>query len=112
MLFEFSIDLENELSRLLGSYKIVIPNSIVRELNFLSKKGKGKKKVNAKASLKLIEKYEIFPTDEMNADSSILKLAKELHSIVVTNDKELRSRLKDIPAPVIFLRAKNKLAIE
>ncbi len=41
MCFEFSIDLEKELTRLLGSYHIVVPSSIVKELESLSKKGAG-----------------------------------------------------------------------
>ena len=112
MLFEFSIDLENELTRLLGKYKIVIPQSILEELRFLSTSGAGKKKVNAKASLKLIEKYDVVDADGKNADDSVLSLAQQTNGIVVTNDRELRNRLKQSSITVIFLRAKKKLSIE
>ena len=47
MCFEFSIDLEKELTRLLGRYCIVVPSSIVRELEFLAKTT-GKKRGKAK----------------------------------------------------------------
>ena len=43
MLFEFSIDLEKELTRLLGAYKIIVPFSVITELKFLIDKSKGKK---------------------------------------------------------------------
>ena len=112
MLFEFSIDLEKELTRLLGNYRIVIPTSIVRELEFLSENGRGKKKAKAKASLKLIKKYDAIDADEMGGDDSILELAKKINGIVVTNDKELRDRLKKMSLSVIFLRAKKKLVME
>lgn len=112
MLFEFSIDLEKELTRLLGNYHIVIPTPIVKELEFLSENGMGKKKMKAKASLKLIKKYDTIDVNEEDGDNSILELAKKVNGIVITNDRELRNRLKEISLLVVFLRAKKKLAIE
>ena len=112
MCFEFSVDLEKELTRLLGSYHIVVPSSIIRELEFLSKKGMGKKKINAKASLKLVENYDTIVVNEKNADDSLVNLAKRMDCVVVTNDKELRKRLRDASASVAFLRAKKKLMME
>ena len=112
MLFEFSIDLEKELTRLLGSYHIVIPTPIVSELEFLSENGRGEKKTKAKASLELIKKYDTINVDEKGGDDSILDLAKKINGIVVTNDRELRNRLKKISLSVIFLRAKKKLVME
>lgn len=112
MCFEFSIDLEKELTRLLGSYHIVVPSSIIRELEFLSKKGVGNKKIKAKASLKLVENYETVVVDEKNADDSLIILAKMMNGVVVTNDKELRKRLRDASVSVVFLRAKKKLMME
>lgn len=112
MLFEFSIDLEKELTRLLGNYSIVIPTPIVRELKLLSDNRRGEKKAKAKASLKLIKKYDAIDVDEMGGDDSILELAKKINGIVVTNDRELRDRLKKMSLSVIFLRAKKKLVME
>ena len=112
MCFEFSIDLERELTRLLGSYHVIVPSSIIRELEFLSKKGAGNKKIKAKASLKLVDKYETVSVDEKNADDSLINLAKKMNGVVVTNDKELRKRLRGASVSVVFLRAKKKLMIE
>ena len=112
MLFEFSIDLEKELTRLLGKYHIVIPTPVVRELEFLSENRRGKKKAKAKASLKLIEKFDTIDINEEDGDDSILELANRINGIVVTNDRELRNRLKEISLSVIFLRAKQKLFME
>ena len=112
MLFEFQINLEDELVKLIGKNKIIIPKTIRDELEFLSKNGKGKKRINAKASLELIKKYEIVDIDVKNADDSIFQLAKQTCSYVLTNDKELRQRLKKNSIHVIFLRAKKKLQIE
>jgi rRNA-processing protein FCF1 len=112
MLFEFSIDLESELTRLIGKNRIIIPEPILRELVFLSKKGKGQKKVNAKAALKLIKDYDIVEIDTMNADESVFLLAKKLNAIVVTNDRELRDRLKKNSISVVYLRGKQRLELE
>ena len=111
MLFEFSIDLEDELTRLLGKYKIVIPSPILEEIKYLSKDGKGKKKLIAKPTLELIKKYEIVDV-EGNADDSVIILAKKLNGIVLTNDREIRKRAKENSLHNIFLRGKNKLVLE
>jgi len=111
MLFEFSVDLESELTRLLGQYKIIIPSTIVEELIYLSKKGRGQKKINAKASLELIKEYNIYNIDTNDADESVFLLAKKTNGIVVTNDKELRKKLKEISIRVIFLKGKKTLEL-
>jgi rRNA-processing protein FCF1 len=111
MLFEFSLDLESELIRLLGKYKIIIPSPIVEELNFLSEKDKGQKGMNAKAALELIEKYDIFKIDAKTADEAVLITAKTTNGIVVTNDKELRQKLKELSIRVIFLKGKKTLEL-
>ena len=111
MLFEFSIDLEDELTRLLGKFKIILPRPIVDELKFLSESNDGKKRQKAKAALKLIKRYEIINEDG-TGDDSILNLATKINGVVVTNDHELRRRIKDKSLKVIFLRGKSKLVLE
>jgi len=111
MLFEFSINLEDELTRLVGKYHIIVPKPVFKELKYLSEKGKGTKKINAKSSLKLIERYEIAEIDKKTVDDSVLSLAEKTNGIVLTNDKELKKRLKEKSHQVIFLRSKKKLEI-
>jgi len=76
------------------------------------KKGKGKKKINAKAALKLIKKFETYSDEEKCVDNSIVNIALKTQGIVFTNDKELRKRLKEESLTVIFLRGKKKLELE
>ena len=111
MLFEFSINLEDELTRLVGKYHILVPKPVFKELKYLSEKGKGTKKINAKSSLKLMERYEIADIEEKTVDDSVLSLAEKTNGIVLTNDKELKKRLKEKSYQVIFLRSKKKLEI-
>ena len=111
MLFEFSIDLEGELTLLLGKFRILVPRPIYDELIFLSKYGKGKKKYNSKPALDLINKYEIIES-EGTGDDSVLILAKELNGAVLTNDKGLRKRAKKLHLQTIYLREKSKLVLD
>ena len=101
-----------ELTRIVGSYQICIPWSVQNELKILANKGNGKRAQNAQAALKLIQNFQIIPDEDQPVDDNILLLAVKLHAYVVTNDKELRHRLKEKHIGVIFLRGKQKLEID
>ena len=112
MLFELSIDIENELKRLLGLYRLIVPEPIKNELEILAKKGIGNQKRIAKPSLQLIKKYEIMKIDsDLKGDDAVLYLAKKLNGYVVSNDKGLRKRLKDQSIQTICLHGKNQLIL-
>ncbi len=111
MLFEYNINLKKELTKLLGSYEIVVPSKIVEELKFLSEKGKGKKKQLAKPALLLIENYNIFFDNSKNADDAVLNVAKKLNGVIFSNDKELKKRAKKEKIKTIFMRNKKYLMI-
>jgi rRNA-processing protein FCF1 len=111
MLFEFSIGLEKELTRLLGSYKIIVPSAVIDEIRILKDRAKGKKKLIAKPGLKLAESFEIFNTNLDDADDAVLSVAKEFNGVVFSNDKELRKRAKKEKLKTIYLRSKNHLEI-
>ena len=113
MCFEFSIDLEDELTRLLGNYHIIIPKPIVEELEFLVKNGRGKKKHIAKPALDLIKRYDIADLDtSKKGDDAVIYFAQELSGIVVTNDRDLKKRLRKLLIKVIYLRGKKRLVLE
>jgi rRNA-processing protein FCF1 len=113
MLFEFSIDLDNELNRLIGRHKVVVPIAVINELKFLSQKNKGKTSYKAKASLELVKKYEKVKLDiDLKADDAVFELARQLDGFVVTNDIGLKKRLRAANLHVVFLRGKKKLVLE
>jgi len=111
MLFEFSINLEDELTHLLGKYHMVVPKPIIKELEFLSKHGKGKKKLISRPALEFVKRYDVINIDE-KGDNAVMNLAKKLSGIVLTNDRELRKRLRAESLHVIYLRGKNRLVLE
>lgn len=110
--FEFSVDWEKELLRLIDGYKIIVPNEVIKELEVLSKQTASQRKLRAVASLKFTERYETIETRAGNADDAVIEAAKKTKGVVATNDTELRKRLKHESISVIFLRGKKKLALE
>jgi rRNA-processing protein FCF1 len=112
MFFEFSVDWEQELSRLLDGYCIVVPTEVIKELEVLSRQTASARKRKAAAALKLAKRYQTVKTIAENADDAVIEAAEKTQGVVVTNDTELRKRLNHDSIPVIFLRGKKKLALE
>jgi len=112
MCFEFSVDWERELTRLLGAYDVLVPCAVVHELVNLSECENDHRKKKALAALKLIEKYPTIEEVTRAADDAILKIAQRMSTVVFTNDTELRKRLISHHIPVVFLRGKKRLALE
>ena len=104
MVFQFRINLESELNRILGSYEIVVPSTVKKELKTLKDK-------HAKSALNFSERYRIISA-KGNPDDSIIELAEKEKGIVMTNDRILKKRLRGKNIPVVFLRGKNHLEIE
>lgn len=103
MPFQFPVDIESELCRLLGRYEIAVPSSVLEELGRLART-----KREAKAALKLAERYRVVEASGRR-DPAILRLARELGAIVLTNDKRLRRQLRAAGIPVIHLRGLSQL---
>jgi len=112
MFFEFSVDWEQELMRLLDGYRIVVPTEVIKELEILSRQTASTRKRKAAAALKLAKRYQTAETIAENADDAVIEAAKKTQGVVVTNDTELRKRLNHDSIPVIFLRGKKKLALD
>jgi rRNA-processing protein FCF1 len=108
--FEFSIDWETELDRILGSYSVVVPAAVVSELRMLQQKKKTQKK--ASAALHLISKYTMIDDAAVTADDACLNIAEKTNGIVMTNDSGLRERLQKHGHPVLFLRGKKRLVLD
>lgn len=108
--FEFSIDIEQELYRLLGRVSICIPQSVFLELEQLYARNNSKTSQKAKAALCWIKRFSIIPTTNPG-DAGVIEAAVQTKATVVTNDKELRRRLKQKHIPIITLRQNQYLVL-
>ncbi len=97
MPFQFSINLDSELDRLLGESRMVVPRPVIGEL-----KRSGSK--FSRSALALARKYEVVDTEEIG-DEAITEVALRLSAHVVTNDRELISELKEKGVKTISLRS-------
>lgn len=103
------IDLENEVTRLVGKCEITVPSIVVDEINNLVQR-EGKIRSAARVAQTLIKRFRIVKTSG-RGDQGIVDYARKIQGIVVTNDKELKKELKDIRIPVIYLRGNNHLEL-
>lgn len=112
MQFQFSVDIENELRRILDvAYEIVVPDIVVGELRHIAQSMTGKDRGEAMMAIRLAHTFRVVKA-EGPADTGILRLAEKLNAIVVTNDKILRARLRAKNIPNIHLRSKAFLTVE
>ena len=104
MPFEIGLNIDLAVRNVLGDVRMVVPEPLMGEL------GRSKNKF-AKAAIKLAQKYEIVPTENMG-DYAVLELAVRTEGVVLTNDRELRSRLRTLKIPTMYLRSGTHLVLE
>ncbi len=104
MPFEVRINLDIALRDLLGESRIIVPGPLIGELKHLKHK-------SARAALMLARRYEIIPT-VASGDDSVIELAVKEGAYVLTNDKELRRRLRKENVPLIYLRSGRHLVVD
>jgi len=108
----FKIDFLEEIQDLIREpFQIFVLSATLKELEKISKL-KIKESKYAKLALKLVKekKFLIIETACKNTDKAILELANK-DSIIATNDKELRNKLRKKGIKTIYLRAKKYLEI-
>ena len=104
--FKYKINIESELTGLIGSHNLLILKCVYNELKNLAGK-----KSEAKSSLNWIKKFQITET-EGKGDDCILETAKKMNTMVITNDTELKKRLKTEQIKVIYIRKKAYLVLD
>ena len=107
---QFNVDIFEELGRL-GYTEFIVPKTVLKELNMLKDRYKGKKKSSVDVAISLTERCEILDEDEGFADAVISNLASK-EVAVATNDKRLIKELKDRGVRVVRLRQKKLLCEE
>jgi rRNA-processing protein FCF1 len=113
---ELKIDIFEEVKHLLNqNIEFILLSPIKHELEMLATKKSPKIRREAFFALKLAEKckYVLVESDnKLTVDDTILRVAKNWKSPVFTNDRRLKSRLRDISVPVIYVRQKSRLDID
>ena len=107
MPFQFGLNLDLEIGRLVPGCEIVVPSSVVDELKAVLEKTKDP---HARSALSLAPKYRCINV-EGSGDEAVLELARRLGASVVTNDRGLRARAQAAGLDVIGLRGRNHLEI-
>lgn len=106
MPFQFRVNLDAELRRLLGDAVVLVPTPVLEELRLLATHDR-----DAVAALRLAARYRSVE-GHGSADDALLDLAPSLHAVVVTNDQPLLDRLRAAGVPRAFLRSRNHLEAE
>ncbi len=112
MQFQFHVDIERELRRIMDfAYEVAVPSIVVEELETIAKEGLGKDAHEARMALELAKTFKVVDAPG-EGDTGILRLAVNLNAIVVTNDKILRARLRAKDVPAVYMRSKAFLTVE
>jgi len=109
--YQFKVDIFEEIKRIMEEeYELIVFDSIIKELEKIAK-SKGKDAMAAKTALGLIKKKDvkIVITHDKIVDDTIA--AADDNTIVATNDKVLKEKLKNKNIKIIYLRNKKYLEI-
>ena len=110
--YQFKVDIFEEIKRIMEEeYELIVFDSIIKELEKIAK-SKGKDAMAAKTALGLIKKkgVKIVITYDKIVDNTIA--AADDNTIVATNDKVLKEKLKNKNIKIIYLRNKKYLEID
>ncbi|MFQ5909618.1 MAG: PIN domain-containing protein [Thermoplasmata archaeon] len=106
MPFQFGLNLDLELERLLGSHEVLVPRPVLEELSALASKSG-----IARKALRLAKKYTMIES-QGKADEVLIELARSRKAIVVSNDRSVISSLRKESLAYIRLRSRSHLVLE
>jgi rRNA-processing protein FCF1 len=107
MPFQFSINLDLELQRICGRFEVVVPSTVLAELEKVAAEQKASP---AKAALRLAAKYRTHRI-QGSGDDAVLASAIKLGAVLLTNDAGLRRRARGAGLRTICLRSRSHLEI-
>jgi len=111
---QFHLDLFSELERICNfKYEVYTLSNIIEELEKLINTGKLPEKKAASFALRLIKTkgIKVIKTDLKHVDDSLCELNPKEY-VVISQDKKLKSRLKEKGIKIIIIRQKNHLEWE
>jgi rRNA-processing protein FCF1 len=107
---QFNVDIFEEINRIMEEeYELITLSSVIEELKKISE-SRGNDAVAAKIALELVEKknVKVINTNNKNVDNAIVAIADK-NTIIATNDKALKKKIKNKNVKVIYLRGKKHL---
>lgn len=108
---QFKIDIFSELERVCDfNFEVRVLDKTIRELEKILKEGGGKERERAKLALEIIKKKGIkeIKTREGKVDDILVELGSK-GARVVTQDKELKRKIKEAGGQVMTIRQKKKI---
>jgi len=112
---EFHIDVFEEIQNLFGRrVEFILIKPVHDELRTLLKRG-SKVVRQAAYALELAKRCRIMNVEmkpSESTDDAIARVAKDTGTIVATTDLELKTRLRNINVPVIYLRERSRLEVD
>jgi len=109
--FQFNVDILSEIERvMMEPYTLFVLDKTIDELHRIVKLQKGKDKNSAKLALEYIKcKADIIKTEEGKyVDDAIISLSDN-ETVVCTQDRNLKKRVKDNKAKIIEMKQKSYL---
>jgi rRNA-processing protein FCF1 len=113
---QFHLDIVEELEQLLPSCKLLVPTAVLKELNLIKERSKGKDRIAASIAIKIASSFpvkilEMEQASGESVDDALLRLS-EKSRLLCTNDRELRTRAREKNINVIFLRQRKYLDVD
>ncbi|NOZ82492.1 MAG: PIN domain-containing protein [Euryarchaeota archaeon] len=105
------VDVFTELKLMLGEVELVVPEQVLEELERLAERG-GRMGRFARSALEVARRRcRVVRVRAGSADEAVERLAGR-GTIICTNDKVLKERVRKRGSPVVFMRARSKLVLE
>jgi rRNA-processing protein FCF1 len=110
---QFHVDILTELGQIIPHYKLLVPSFVIKELENIKKRSRGKDKIAASVALKLIESPEINVIDvDLKRNERVDDALLRISSVLCTNDIGLKRRARNKGITVIHLRQKKYLDVD
>ncbi|MBR9683167.1 hypothetical protein GOV03_01365 [Candidatus Woesearchaeota archaeon] len=110
-IMQFEMDIFSEIDKLADfQHEIVILDKTKDELEKIIGEQKGKFQQRAKFALTVVKKKELreLKTEKENVDDLLVEFAQK-GAVIVTQDKELKDRVKAVKGQVMTIRQKKRV---
>lgn len=113
MAAQFNLDVAGQLQQLIPQLEYTVPSFIVRELENIQERSRGKTRNAASTALKIaglepLTIKDIPLLEGEQVDAALLRISR----VLCTNDRELRRKARELEIPVIYLRQRKYLEVD